>query len=81
MRYRILGLFLLLLFSSCDKYLNRSLMLRTGPNYPYSEFTKLQETSYKLAPNDIVVARVFTNDGAGLINVGTGAQVLVGSGA
>ncbi|MDC0304142.1 polysaccharide biosynthesis/export family protein [Flavobacteriales bacterium] len=83
MRYRVLGLFLLLLFSSCDKYLNRSLMLRTGANYPYAKFSDIRETEYRITPDDRIDVRVYTNDGSGLINIATGnqSQVLVGAGA
>jgi len=87
MRYRILFLFVLVLFSSCDKYLNRHLMLRTGSNYPYAEFNDIIEKEYQLAADDRINVRLFTNDGSGLINVGTsnsnssgGGQVVVGSG-
>lgn len=81
-RARIFGLLLLVVsLSSCDRLLNRQLMLRTGPNYPYSQFTDIVETEYRLAPDDRVGVRIYTNDGSGLINIGTGANVLVGSGA
>lgn len=82
MRYRILGLFLLLLVSSCDKYLFRSQMLRTGPNYPYSEFEDIKETEYRISSDDRVSVRLYTNDGSGLVNINTGSgKVLVGAGA
>ncbi len=55
-------------------------MLRTGPNYPYSEFSDIRETQYRIAPDDRIEVKVYTNDGSGLINVGTGSSVLVGSG-
>jgi polysaccharide export outer membrane protein len=80
MRYRIFGLLLLALFSSCGKnYLYRNLMLRTGPNYPYSNFSDIQETEYRIAPDDRVDVRIQTNDGSGLINIG-GGNIQVGSG-
>lgn len=80
MRLRIIGLLFIVLFSSCDSYLNRHLMLRTGPNYPYSQFSEIIDTEYRLAPDDRVGLRVYTNDGSGLINLGVGSSVLVGSG-
>ena len=80
MKYRILGLFLMLLFGSCDRYLNQSLMLRTGPDYPYSEFPEIQDKEYRLAADDRIAVRMFTNDGSGLINVAAGSSVMVGSG-
>lgn len=80
MRFRILGLLFLVLLSSCDKYLNRGIMLRTGPNYPYAEFSDIKETEYRIAADDRIAMRIYTNDGSGLINIGTGTKVLVGSG-
>lgn len=56
-------------------------MLRTGSNYPYSEFNDIMEREYRLSPDDKINVRLFTNDGSGLIIVGTeGGGVLVGSG-
>jgi polysaccharide export outer membrane protein len=55
-------------------------MLRVDGKYPISEFSEIKETEYKIAPNDIVRAKIYTNDGSGLLNVGTGASVMVGSG-
>lgn len=55
-------------------------MLRTDSNYPYSEFPKIQEKEYRLAADDRMAVRMFTNDGSGLINVAAGSSVMVGSG-
>jgi polysaccharide export outer membrane protein len=78
MRFRIVGLLLLLFLSSCDKYLYPDRMLRIGRNFEYSEFSKTTETEYRIAPNDKIAARVFTNDGAGMINISGGASGIVG---
>ena len=80
MQIRVIFLLLLVLLSSCDKYLNRSLMLRTGKNYPYSEFPDVQDKEYRLAADDRIAVRMFTNDGSGLINVAAGSNVMVGGG-
>jgi polysaccharide export outer membrane protein len=81
MRKGVLFLLLAILLSSCDKYLNQSLLLRTGNDYPYSEFNELTEKEYKLAADDRLEVRLFTNDGSGLINLGTATtNVLVGGG-
>lgn len=80
MRVRVLFLLFLVSLSSCDKYLNRSLMLRTGASYPYSEFPKIEDKEYRLAADDRMSVRMFTNDGSGLINVAAGSSVMVGSG-
>jgi polysaccharide biosynthesis/export protein len=77
MRLRVIGLCVLLFLSSCDKYLNRSMMLRIGPNYPYSEFSDISETQYRIAPDDRINAMIYTNDGSGMINMG--GSVSVGS--
>ena len=55
-------------------------MLRIDKDYEYSEFSEIQETEYRLAPDDQEMARIFTNDGAGLINIAAGGGVSVGSG-
>lgn len=80
MRNTLIFLLLAVLLTSCDKYLNQSLMLRTGKDYPYSEFTGFQGKEYRLAPNDRLNIRLFTNDGSGLINVSTASSATVGSG-
>ena len=56
-------------------------MLRTGPDYPYAEFSDITETQYRIAADDKILVKVYTNDGSGLINLGAGTSVLVGSGA
>lgn len=78
MRFRILGLLLLVLFSSCDRYLFRNRMLRIGPDFEYSKFDDMMETEYRIAPDDKIGVRLFTNDGSGMINVQSGTGVLVG---
>ena len=80
MRNTAFFLFLILSLSSCEKYLNRGMMLRTGPNYPYSEFPTLEDKEYRLAADDRIAVRMFTNDGSGLINVAAVSSVMVGSG-
>lgn len=77
MRNRLIGLSILLLLSSCGKFLDRSMMLRIGPNYPYSEFSEKSDDQYRIAPDDRIDARIYTNDGSGMINMG--GSVSVGS--
>jgi polysaccharide export outer membrane protein len=66
--FRIILVFLaVLVFTSC-KLLNPSKMLRTK-NYPYSSTSKdtvIHE--YKIAPNDKLIFRLYTNEGEKLIN-------------
>lgn len=75
MRYRLIGLSILLLLSSCGKFLDRSMMLRIGPNYPYSQFSETSDTQYRIAPDDRVNAMIYTNDGSGMINMGGNVNV------
>ena len=58
-------------------------MLRTGSNYPYSEFSDIKETEYKISANDRIGVKIYTNNGSGLISIatGSGGNVLVGGGA
>lgn len=57
------------LFSSC-RLLNPGQMLRTPPDYPFESFTQedfaIQE--YRIAPNDKLQFRLFTNDGERIID-------------
>ena len=78
MRFRIVGLLLLVLISSCDKYLYPDRMLRIGRDFEYSKFSDVIDTEYRIAPNDRIAARVFTNDGAGMINISAGGSSTVG---
>ena len=45
-------------------------MMRIPPGFDYSKFEDIIETEYRISPDDIISARIFTNDGAGMINVG-----------
>jgi polysaccharide export outer membrane protein len=73
MRLRLLfALFAMVMLSSCDKYLNRNMMLRTYEGYPYAQFDDTAEREYRLAPNDMLVVRVFANDGFDMVNLGGG---------
>jgi polysaccharide biosynthesis/export protein len=81
MRYRIFLLFsLVLMLTSCDKYLNRSFMLRTDKNYVYSEFDGLEAVEYRISPNDIIGVRVYANNGFQMINI-TGAATGITEGS
>ncbi|MCB9192040.1 MAG: polysaccharide biosynthesis/export family protein [Flavobacteriales bacterium] len=80
MKLRLVGLLVLVLFSSCDRYLFSERMLRIPKGFEYSKFEDIIETEYRIAPDDKVAVRLFTNDGSGLINIQTGPGVLVGGG-
>jgi len=55
-------------------------MLRIDKGYEYSKFEDIIESEYRIAPDDKVEVRLYTNDGSGLINVNSGTNVLVGGG-
>ncbi|TVQ08935.1 MAG: hypothetical protein EA361_16025 [Bacteroidetes bacterium] len=56
------------LFSSCQ-ILNPERMLRTPPGYEYAEFPeKVVLEEYRLAPNDELYFRLYTNEGERLID-------------
>ncbi len=80
MKLRLVGLLVLVLFSSCDRYLFSNRMLRIGSDFEYSKFEDIIETEYRIAPDDKIEIRLYTNDGSGLINVQSGTNVLVGGG-
>ena len=75
MRNLILFFSFILIFSSC-KIFKSNLMLRTPKDYNYDKLVdSLSRLDYKIAPNDAVQYRVFTNDGFKLIDLassGTG---------
>jgi len=61
-------LLLVFLFSSCQ-ILNPERMLRTPKGYEFAEFPEPRaEEEYRLAPNDQLYFRLFTNDGERLID-------------
>jgi polysaccharide export outer membrane protein len=56
-------------FSSC-KLFKPSLMLKTPRDYNYDRLIdSIGRIDYKIAPNDAIIYRVFTNDGFMLINL------------
>lgn len=81
MRLKILGLVLLLSLSSCEKYLYPNRMFRIGPGYDYAEFDGIVEKEYRLAPDDILNIRLFTNEGSGMLNITTSGSASVGGNA
>ena len=58
------------LFTSCDQYLNRQIMLRTGADYPYAQFDGTeQQDIYRIARNDLVEVRLYSNNGFQMVNL------------
>lgn len=69
MRHITLLLFSLLVFSSC-KVFRSNLMLKTPKDFTYDKLVdSLAYTDYRIAPNDALQYRVFTNNGFDLINL------------
>jgi polysaccharide biosynthesis/export protein len=74
MRKLLYVLGLLGLLSSC-KVFKSNLMLKTPKDYNYDSLQdSLSRLDYKIAPNDAVSYRVFTNDGFKLIDIATTAS-------
>jgi polysaccharide export outer membrane protein len=67
---KLLILFIsLAIFSSC-KIFKPSLMLKTPKDYNYDKLIdSLSRQDYRLAPNDAIIYKVFTNDGFKLIDL------------
>jgi len=66
---RTLFYFLLLLsFSSCS-VLKPSIMLKTKRNYPYAQPPSTPQYEYKVASNDVISFRIYSNDGFKLIDL------------
>lgn len=74
MRRLIIFIFSLAILSSC-KIFKPSLMLKTPKDYNYDKLVdSLGRLDYKIAPNDAVVYRVFTNDGFKLIDLASSSN-------
>ena len=68
MRHWVFIFLFTLTISSCS-VLNPEQMLRTPPDYAYSDLEDLEITDqYRLAPNDEISFQLFTNDGERLID-------------
>ena len=67
----LLFLFCIIWFSSC-KIFRSNLMLKTTRDYTYDALNDTMTVQdYKLAPNDIITARIFSNDGFKIIDLST----------
>lgn len=77
MRYLIIFLFSTLLFSSC-KVFRSNLMLKTPKDYVYDTLVdSLSRLDYRIAKNDVLIYRMFTNNGAKLINLTSETSVII----
>lgn len=69
MRYLALFFFSLFLLSSC-KVFRSNLMLKTPKDFNYDKLVdSLSQRDYRIAPNDALQYRVFTNNGFNLIDL------------
>lgn len=75
----LFSLFVVITFSSC-KLFRSNLMLETPRDYQYAKLVdSISRLDYKIAPNDALQCRVFTNDGFKLIDLANSANVVYNS--
>src|SRR5438552_845391 len=66
---------LLCLFACAGCYnINSSIMFKTPPDFKFTNLNTSANEEYKLAPNDVLEFRIYTNDGFKLIDV-TGVTI------
>ncbi len=63
-------IFSAILFQGC-RSLNPSVMLKTGKDYRFDTFPKVQAIEYKMAPNDLLSLQLFSNDGSRIFDATT----------
>lgn len=68
MRNSIIILIAICTLSSC-KSLVQNHMLTTDKDFQFDELPTTRDLEYKVAPNDVVQIRLFTNDGSALLNI------------
>jgi len=74
MRYLIIFLFSVFILSSC-KVFRSNLMLKTSKDFTYDKLVdSLSRLDYRIARNDVIVYRLFTNNGFKLINLASEAS-------
>jgi polysaccharide export outer membrane protein len=66
--YVLTGGLLAVLLMGCQS-LNPSVMLKTGKDFKYSSFPQTVAPEYKIAPNDELSFRIYSNDGFKLIDL------------
>ena len=71
-RFLLIGILISLTFVGCSRWYRSSLMLKAPKNYDYSQLVDTtNDNEFRLAPNDIIDFRLFTNDGFKLIDLST----------
>jgi polysaccharide export outer membrane protein len=66
---RKLILFLFVVCCASCSVINPSIMFKTPANYPYEKITSNLQDEYKLVPSDVIDFRMYTNDGAKLVEI------------
>ena len=67
---KIIGFAVIISFLAACKPLNPSIMFKTPKDYEYAELkVENQEVEYKIAPNDILSFRLFSNNGFRLVDI------------
>jgi polysaccharide biosynthesis/export protein len=75
MRHILIFLLSVLLFSSC-KVFRSNLMLKTPKDFSYDQLVdSMSRLDYKIATNDVLVYRLFANNGLKLINIASESNV------
>ncbi|HIA11492.1 MAG TPA: hypothetical protein EYN69_05395 [Flavobacteriales bacterium] len=77
---RILFYVLLMLFATSCSYFKPSIMLRTDKNFEFATPPTVPQYQYKIAPNDYIQFRIFSNDGFKLIDLSNFTTAVSGSG-
>jgi len=68
MKKSLIFVLLLSILTSCRVF-KQDWMLQTGPNYVYTEIPTTPNYEYKLANNDVIEFRIFSNNGFKLIDL------------
>ena len=68
MKRSLVYILLLALLSSCTVF-KPSFMLRSGNKYPYAEVPTTPQSEYRIANNDVIEFRIFSNNGFKLIDL------------
>lgn len=66
---KVIGSIIIISFLAACKPLNPSIMFKTPKDYEYDTPAKEQVVDYKIAANDILSFRLFTNNGFKLVNI------------
>ncbi len=80
MRRILFYVLLMLAVTSCN-FFKPSIMLRTGKNFEFATPPATPQYQYKIAANDFIRFRIFSNDGFKLIDLSNFSTIVGGGGA